>query len=61
MEVGVVGVPEGQPGWSAPVNILVWQDAKSAHVTGKLTTHRNGDLANSSTYTGFGTPRGHRG
>ncbi|WP_406155683.1 peptide-N4-asparagine amidase [Streptomyces canus] len=51
VEVAVVGVPEGQPGWSAPVNVLVWQDAKSAHVTGKLTTHRNGDLANSSTYT----------
>ncbi|WP_405523117.1 peptide-N4-asparagine amidase A [Streptomyces canus] len=51
VEVAVVGVPEGQPGWSAPVNVLVWQDAKSAHVTGKLTTHQNGDLANSSTYT----------
>jgi hypothetical protein len=51
VEVAVVGVPEGQPGWSTPVNVLVWQDAKSAHVTGKLTTHENGDLANSSTYT----------
>ncbi|MDQ1072602.1 peptide-N4-asparagine amidase [Streptomyces canus] len=50
VEVAVVGVPEGQPGWSTPVNVLVWQDAKSAHVTGKLTTHANGDLANSSTY-----------
>ncbi|MEU9329226.1 peptide-N4-asparagine amidase [Streptomyces canus] len=50
VEVSVVGVPEGQPGWSAPVNVLVWQDAKSAHVTGKLTTHQGGDLANSSTY-----------
>ncbi|AZQ33089.1 peptide-N4-asparagine amidase A [Streptomyces cyaneochromogenes] len=51
VEVSVVGVPEGQSGWSAPVNVLVWQDAKSAHVTGKLTAHRVGDLANSSTYT----------
>ncbi|MFJ8531803.1 peptide-N4-asparagine amidase [Streptomyces sp. NPDC093591] len=51
VEVSVVGVPEGQSGWSAPVNVLVWQDAKSAHVTGKLTTHRADDLANSSTYT----------
>ncbi|MCX5259584.1 peptide-N4-asparagine amidase A [Streptomyces canus] len=50
VEVAVVGVPEGQPGWSTPVNVLVWQDTKSAHVTGKLTTHQNGDLANSSTY-----------
>lgn len=51
VEVSVVGVPEGQSGWSAPVNVLVWQDAKSAQVTGKLTAHRVGDLANSSTYT----------
>ncbi|MGW1957119.1 peptide-N4-asparagine amidase [Streptomyces sp. NPDC001920] len=51
VEVQVVGVPEGQSGWSAPVNVLVWQDAKSAHVTGELTAHRAGDLTNSSTYT----------
>ncbi|KOG16929.1 peptide-N4-asparagine amidase [Streptomyces viridochromogenes] len=51
VEVSVVGVPEGQSGWSAPVNVLVWQDAKSEHVTGKLTRHQVGDLANSSTYT----------
>ncbi|KUN67237.1 peptide-N4-asparagine amidase A [Streptomyces canus] len=51
VEVAVVGVPEGQPGWSTPVNVLVWQDAKSTHVAGKLTTHQNSDLANSSTYT----------
>lgn len=50
VEVAVVGVPEGQSGWSTPVNVLVWQDAKSARVTGKLTTLQNGDLANSSTY-----------
>lgn len=51
IEVSVVGVPEGQTGWSAPVNVLVWQDAKSEHVTGALTKVRAGDLANSSTYT----------
>lgn len=51
VEVSVVGVPEGQSGWSTPVNVLVWQDAKSVHVTGKLTTHKAGDLTNSSTYT----------
>ncbi|MGW6736404.1 peptide-N4-asparagine amidase [Streptomyces sp. NPDC055013] len=50
VEVSVVGVPEGQSGWSAPVNVLVRQDAKSAHVTGKLTAHKVGDLTNSSTY-----------
>ncbi|MET7730235.1 peptide-N4-asparagine amidase [Streptomyces sp. NPDC005402] len=51
VEVAVVGVPEGQPGWSTPVNVLVWQDAKRAHVTGKLTAHTSGDLADTSTYT----------
>ncbi len=51
VEVSVVGVPEGQSGWSVPVNVLVWQDAKKAHVTGKLTVHRAGDLDDSSTYT----------
>ncbi|GAB2730033.1 hypothetical protein GCM10027072_25460 [Streptomyces bullii] len=51
VEVSVVGVPEGQSGWSAPVNVLVWQDAHRAHVTGKLTGHRAGDLTNSSSYT----------
>ncbi|WP_329341904.1 peptide-N4-asparagine amidase A [Streptomyces sp. NBC_00663] len=51
VQVDVVGVPEGQSGWSAPVNIAVWQDAKSAHVTGGLTTHTVGDLTNSSVYT----------
>ncbi|MER5222936.1 peptide-N4-asparagine amidase [Streptomyces flaveus] len=51
IEVSVVGVPEGQSGWSTPVNVLVQQDAKSRQVTGKLTAHKAGDLANSSTYT----------
>lgn len=51
VEVSVVGVPEGQSGWSAPVNVLVWQDAERAHVTGRLTVHRSDDLADSATYT----------
>ncbi|MFC4463253.1 peptide-N4-asparagine amidase [Streptomyces xiangluensis] len=51
IEVSVVGVPEGQTGWSTPVNVLVQQDAHSKQVTGKLTAHNAGDLANSSTYT----------
>lgn len=51
IDVSVVGVPEGQSGWSAPVNVLVWQDAQRAHVTGKLALDRAGTLANSSTYT----------
>ncbi|WP_181139814.1 peptide-N4-asparagine amidase [Streptomyces sp. Ru71] len=51
VEVSVAGVPEGQAGWSTPVNVLVWQDAGKAQVTGKLTVHRVGDLANSSVYT----------
>ncbi|MER6012112.1 peptide-N4-asparagine amidase [Streptomyces bluensis] len=51
VEVSVVGVPEGQTGWSTPVNVLVWQDAKSTYVSGALTKVRAGDLANSSTYT----------
>ncbi|MDN0196590.1 peptide-N4-asparagine amidase [Streptomyces sp. S.PNR 29] len=51
VEVSVAGVPEGQSGWSAPVNVLVWQDARAAQVTGELTAHREGALANSSTYT----------
>ncbi|MEU1304384.1 peptide-N4-asparagine amidase [Streptomyces shenzhenensis] len=51
VEVSVVGLPEGQSGWSAPVNVLVWQDAHRARVTGGLTAHRVADLVNSSTYT----------
>ncbi|WAZ19913.1 peptide-N4-asparagine amidase A [Streptomyces cinnabarinus] len=51
IEVSVAGLPEGRPGWSAPVNILVWQDEGRAHVTGALTAHRDQGLANSSTYT----------
>ncbi|MEV5171149.1 peptide-N4-asparagine amidase [Streptomyces flaveolus] len=51
VEVSVVGVPAGQPGWSAPVNVLVWQDAHRAHVPGALTEDKASDLADSSTFT----------
>ncbi len=51
VEVSVVGVPAGQPGWSAPVNVLVWQDAHHAHVSGALTEDKASDLADSSTFT----------
>ncbi|MFF4043374.1 peptide-N4-asparagine amidase [Streptomyces sp. NPDC001816] len=51
VEVSVVGVPAGQSGWSTPVNVLVWQDAHRAHVTGAVTTDRASGIANSSTYT----------
>ncbi|MFF1381251.1 peptide-N4-asparagine amidase [Streptomyces sp. NPDC058308] len=51
VEVSVVGVPAARTGWSTPVNVLVWQDEKSDHVvTGGLTRHREGPLANESTY-----------
>ncbi|MFD4524016.1 peptide-N4-asparagine amidase [Streptomyces sp. NPDC058470] len=51
IDVSVVGVPEGQTGWSAPVNVLVWQDTKKEHVSGALTEVKAGTIANSSTYT----------
>lgn len=60
VEVSVVGVPEGQAGWSTPVNVLVWQDAERARVTGGLTSHRAGDLANSSVYTPGSAGEQHR-
>ncbi|MEU2421360.1 peptide-N4-asparagine amidase [Streptomyces sp. NPDC007851] len=66
VEVSVAGVPEGQAGWSAPVNVLVWQDPHRAHVTGELTGATASEPANSSVYTpGSGTYRvdteaGHR-
>ncbi|MFD7707179.1 peptide-N4-asparagine amidase [Streptomyces sp. NPDC059786] len=50
VDVSVVGVPQGQTGWSTPVNVLVWQDAGRAHVTGALTRAEAGDLTNSVTY-----------
>ncbi|MFI9246452.1 peptide-N4-asparagine amidase [Streptomyces sp. NPDC053086] len=51
VEVSVVGVPAGQPGWSTPVNVLVWRDAHRAHVPGALIGDTATDLANSSAYT----------
>ncbi|QFZ79102.1 peptide-N4-asparagine amidase A [Streptomyces fagopyri] len=51
VDVSVVGVPEGRSGWSAPVNVLVWQDARRAHVSGALTGVEMDDLANTSSYT----------
>jgi hypothetical protein len=51
VEVSVVGVPAGQAGWSAPVNVLVWQDAHRAHVPGALTGDEPAGATNSSTYT----------
>ncbi|MHC5903427.1 peptide-N4-asparagine amidase [Streptomyces sp. S6] len=51
VEVSVVGVPEGQTGWSAPVNVLVWQDARKARVGGRLLTHKESAPAGDSTYT----------
>ncbi|MEU2054634.1 peptide-N4-asparagine amidase [Streptomyces bungoensis] len=51
VEVSVVGVPAGQSGWSTPVNVLVWQDAHRARLTGALTVNRATDLADSSVYT----------
>ncbi|MFB8177471.1 peptide-N4-asparagine amidase [Streptomyces sp. NPDC055966] len=51
VEVSVVGVPAGQSGWSTPVNVLVWQDAHRARVTGALTADTATNLVNSSSYT----------
>ncbi|CAM5254948.1 hypothetical protein SALBM135S_01540 [Streptomyces alboniger] len=51
VEVSVVGVPKAQTGWSVPTNVLVWQDERREHVTGKLTRHETGPLANATTYT----------
>ncbi|MFF5022960.1 peptide-N4-asparagine amidase [Streptomyces collinus] len=51
VEVSVVGVPAGQSGWSVPVDVLVWQDAHRARVTGGLTEDTATDIADTSTYT----------
>ncbi|WP_425245659.1 peptide-N4-asparagine amidase [Streptomyces sp. NEAU-NA10] len=51
VEVSVVGVPEGQSGWSTPVNVLVWQDEKKAVVGGKLVRREAGGLTDPTTYT----------
>ncbi|HLL36890.1 MAG TPA: peptide-N4-asparagine amidase [Streptomyces sp.] len=60
IEVSVAGLPEGRPGWSTPVNVLVWQDEKRTHVPGGLTVHREGAPANSSVYTPGPENDGHR-
>ncbi|MFK4066986.1 peptide-N4-asparagine amidase [Streptomyces sp. NPDC029674] len=60
VEVSVAGVPEAQTGWSTPVNVMVWQDEKSDRVTGRLTRHKEGDLANKSTYSPGSGGEAHR-
>ncbi|MFJ2766672.1 peptide-N4-asparagine amidase [Streptomyces sp. NPDC087300] len=60
VEVSVVGVPKGQTGWSTPTNVLVWQDEKSDRVTGEVTRHQEGELANEATYTPGSPTREHR-
>ncbi|MER7829428.1 peptide-N4-asparagine amidase [Streptomyces sp. NPDC095602] len=51
VEVSVAGVPQGLPGWSTPVNLLLWQDEGRDVVTGALTRHDDGGLANTSVHT----------
>ncbi|RSS83284.1 peptide-N4-asparagine amidase [Streptomyces sp. WAC06614] len=51
VEVSVAGLPAGQSGWSTPTNLLLWQDAGRAVVTGGLTRHEQGEPANSSRWT----------
>ncbi|WP_330294405.1 peptide-N4-asparagine amidase [Streptomyces sp. NBC_00503] len=51
IEVSVAGVPAGQSGWSAPANLLLWQDAAREVVTGALTREEQSDPANSSHWT----------
>ncbi|MFE7932988.1 peptide-N4-asparagine amidase [Streptomyces sp. NPDC057456] len=51
VEVSVVGVSEGQSGWSAPVNVLVWRDPGKSVVEGGLLTHAAGEPTDSTTYT----------
>ncbi|MFF8279101.1 peptide-N4-asparagine amidase [Streptomyces lateritius] len=51
IEVSVLGVPAGQAGWSTPTNVLLWQDERSAVVTGALDRHEAGAPRNSSVYT----------
>ncbi|MER6047142.1 peptide-N4-asparagine amidase [Streptomyces sp. NPDC001793] len=48
--VSVAGLPAGQEGWSTPTNILVWQDAKAARVTGGLLTSRAGEPVDRTRY-----------
>ncbi|MFD5889132.1 peptide-N4-asparagine amidase [Streptomyces sp. NPDC060334] len=51
IEVSVAGVPAGQAGWSTPTNLLLWQDAGRAVVTGALTRHEEVAPTGSSRWT----------
>ncbi|QGZ47768.1 peptide-N4-asparagine amidase A [Streptomyces sp. QHH-9511] len=51
IEVSVLGVLTGQTGWSTPTNVLIWQDERSAVVTGALDRHEAGAPRNTSVYT----------
>ncbi|GLP67575.1 hypothetical protein TUSST3_41970 [Streptomyces sp. TUS-ST3] len=51
VDVQVVGVPAGQTGWSAPTNVLVWQDAHKSVVTGAVTSYRKDAPAVGNTFT----------
>ncbi|QNP72018.1 peptide-N4-asparagine amidase A [Streptomyces roseirectus] len=51
VDVSVIGVPAGQTGWSAPTNVLVWQDAHKAVVTGAVTSYKRTGPAVSNHYT----------
>ncbi|OLB66460.1 MAG: hypothetical protein AUI10_02655 [Actinobacteria bacterium 13_2_20CM_2_72_6] len=55
VSVHVVGVPAGQPGWDTPVSFLAWRDPGAAQVTGRVLTHRVGDLIDQSTAQVSGT------
>ncbi|MFF2846043.1 peptide-N4-asparagine amidase [Streptomyces sp. NPDC058001] len=50
VEVSVVGVPQGQSGWSTPVNVLVWQDEGRKQVTGAVTRQQESVPDNSTSY-----------
>lgn len=51
VDVKVVGVPAGQTGWSAPTNVLVWQDAHRSVVKGAVTSYEKSDPAVSNGFT----------
>ncbi|MER7759722.1 peptide-N4-asparagine amidase [Streptomyces sp. NPDC097619] len=51
IETSVAGVPEGLPGWSTPLNLLLWQDEGRAVLTGGLTRHEERAPAPSSRHT----------
>ncbi|KUM77258.1 peptide-N4-asparagine amidase [Streptomyces griseorubiginosus] len=51
VDVSVVGVPAGQTGWSAPTNVLVWQDAHRSVLTGGVTSYRKTAPALSNDFT----------